>query len=301
MRQRWQQVQQLLQQAQVSFEIAWTEHAGHATVLAQQAASQGVRKVACVGGDGTTNEVVNGLMQVGDLADADQRPTLALIPVGTGTDFARSLHLPRHLAGAVEIAVHGVPGAVDVGHVTCQSASGPVNRYFVNVAGFGFDAEAADLLARQGKRSGRFSYARSVFQVLRRYVNKSLHIRLGTAQHEQQITGTFYMVIAANARYFGNGMLVAPHADLSDGLLDVILVGAMSPLAFLRQFPNIYRGTHLAHPAVQSIRAQWLEVQATDAATVLLEGEGEVFGQAPARITLLPKALNVIQPGPTQR
>ena len=298
-RQRWQQVEQILTQSQQHYDIAWTNAPAHATALAREAAQHGVHTVACVGGDGTVNEVVNGLMQVGDSAHAEQRPTLALIPIGTGTDFARSLGVTCQLPQAVQVALHGTSRSIDVGCVTCESKSGLLTRHFINVAGLGFDAEGAALLAARGKRAGKFAYFGMVFQLLRHYKNKRLQIQVGTPAGERQFSGTFNSVIAANARYFGSGMKIAPQADLSDGLLDVLLIGDMPPLNFIAQFLKIYRGTHLPHPQIQFMRAQWLTVQPQpqETGSVLLEAESEVFGHAPARISLQPRALNVMTAG----
>ncbi len=297
-RQHWQQVQHLLQQTQQSVEVIWTERPRHATDLARAAAQNNTQTVVCVGGDGTVNEVVNGLMQVGDPADANCRPTLAVIPVGTGADFAHSLGLTRDLAQSVQVALTGMIREIDIGNIACQTGPQGHAHFFANIAGFGFDAEAVAWLAQRGKRSGRLAYVLSVLQVLRRYTNKSLTLRIATPEQAEPQTmhGKFNIVAVANARYFGAGMLIAPQAKLNDGLLDVVLVGNLSPLNFLLQFPLIYRGTHLSHPQVRCIRARWLEVQSNDANPVLLEAEGELVGQTPAHVSIIPRALRIKVP-----
>lgn len=294
-RQRWSHIEALLRHHTDHIEIAWTQAPGHAIELARAAATRKVGTVVCVGGDGTVNDVVNGLMQVGSVDDAHSRPQLALIPQGTGTDFARSIGLHKQLPKAAQVAAGGQAQCIDIGHIRCAAHAGaPASRqYFINVAGLGFDAEGVQLLAKKGKRAGTIAYFTMVLELLRTYKNKTLRVQIHTPSKTHTLTGRFNSVIAGNARYFGGGMKVAPEADHSDGLLDVIVVGDMAPSAFMAQFPRIYRGTHLDHPKVQFYRAHTVEVQAHDGQEALIEAEGELFGAAPARISILPGALRV--------
>lgn len=294
-RQRWAHIEALLRQHTHQIEIAWTQAPGHAIELARAAATRKVGTVVCVGGDGTVNDVVNGLMQVGTLDDANSRPSLALIPQGTGTDFARSIGLHKQLSKAAQVAAGGQAKPIDIGHIQCAAYAGApaARQYFINVAGLGFDAEGVQLLARKGKRAGTIAYFTMVLELLRTYKNKALTVKIHTPNKSHTLTGMFNSVIVGNARYFGGGMKVAPEADPSDGLLDVIVVGDMSPRAFIAQFPRIYRGTHLNHPLVQFYRAHTIEVQAHDGHEALIEAEGELFGRAPTHISILPGALRV--------
>ena len=294
-RQRWAHVEALLRQHTEHYEVAWTQAPGHAIELARSAAQRKVGTVVCVGGDGTVNDVVNGLMQVGAANDAHSRPSLALIPQGTGTDFARSIGLHKQLPKAVQVAAHGPAKYIDIGHIRCApySSAPAARQFFINVAGLGFDAEGVQLLAKKGKRAGTIAYFTMVLALLRTYKNKALAIKIHTPDQTHALSGHFNSVIAGNARYFGGGMKVAPQADHSDGLFDVIVVGDITPMAFMAQFVQIYRGTHLQHPKVQFYRAHTIEVHAQDGQDALIEAEGELFGAAPAHISILPSALRV--------
>jgi len=294
-RQRWGHIEALLRQHTNQIEIAWTQAPGHAIELARAAAARRVGTVVCVGGDGTVNDVVNGLMQIGTPNDAHSRPQLALIPQGTGTDFARSIGLHKQLPKAVHVDAHGQAKCIDIGHIRCSAhANTPATRqFFINVAGLGFDAEGVQLLAKKGKRAGTIAYFTMVLELLRTYKNKALTVKVHAPNQMHTLTGNFNSVIAGNARYFGGGMKVAPNADHSDGLFDVIVVGDITPVAFMSQFVQIYRGTHLNHPKVQFYRAHAIEVHAQEGHDALIEAEGELFGAAPAHISILPAALRV--------
>jgi YegS/Rv2252/BmrU family lipid kinase len=296
---RWSGVEARLRSEGLTFEVKLTEAPGHATELAEQAAADGADAVICAGGDGTLNEIVNGLMR----ADAAKRPMLGVIPSGTGTDFARGLNLPKDLDGIAAMLRRGATRPIDVGLASFVRAGQPVSRHFINIAGLGFDGEVSDVVNREGKRGGSLAYFVNVFKVLARYENKRAQVTLIGDDGERAFEGEFNMIAVCNGRYFGGGMRVSPHADVRDGLFDVIVIEAMSRGEFALAFPRVYRGTHLSHPKVKTYRAREVKVQPSPQPSpkgrggterMFLESEGELFGEAPASFRLLPSALRVI-------
>ena len=290
---RWAQLEGVLRNAGVPFDATLTESPGHATELAKHAAQQGYTRVACMGGDGTLNETVNGLMSV---ASTETMPTLAHIPCGTGSDFARTLKLPHAPQAIAALLQHGTPQLVDVGLVSCQQAGQTVQRHFINIAGVGFDGDVSAQINNGSKRGGSLAYFVNVFKVLGRYTNKRVSVVLNTPDGEKHIDGLFNSIVIANGQYFGGGMWVAPQASWCDGLFDVVLIGDVSRAEFVATFPKIYRGTHLSHPKVASYRASEVRIQPHPGEQALLQAEGELFGAAPASVRVLPGALRVVMP-----
>lgn len=297
---RWSGIEAHLRTEGLKFGVQFTEAPGHATELAKQAAEAGVGTLVCAGGDGTLNEVVNGLMAV----DEPRRPALAIIPCGTGTDFARGLNLPRELDGVAAMLKAGRTQSIDVGAVSFARAGQALSRHFINIAGLGFDGEVSDVVNRQGKRGGSAAYFFTVFKVLAGYQNKRARVTLMEPEgSERVLDGEFNLIAVCNGRYFGGGMLVSPHSDPFDGLFHVIVIKAMGRGEFAMNFPKVYRGTHLSHPKVSEYRASEVRIDLPplpqgegrgEGTRMFLEAEGELFGEAPAHFRVLAGALRLV-------
>lgn len=292
---RWSGIEARLRSEGLDFDVRLTESPSHATDLAVEASRHGYGTVICAGGDGTLNEVVNGLMSV----DAASRPSLGVIPSGTGTDFARGMSLPCDLDGIVRMLKRGQMQPIDVGHVSFVRASHNESRYFINIAGLGFDGEVSDEVNRRGKRGGSMAYFLNVFRVLARFQNKHAQLIMTTPDGSERMAEAEYNMIAmCNGRYFGGGMLVSPNSDPHDGLFTVVVIEAMSRAEFAANFPKVYRGTHLSHPKVKSYLASAVRVEMLPSRDpgqrMFLEAEGELFGEAPATFEVVPGAIKLL-------
>jgi len=295
---RWPALDALLRQRHTGpLEIRFTERPGHAVELAASAADRAA--VLCVGGDGTLNEIVNGLMRI----DAGRRPPLAMIPSGTGSDFARALGIPQDPAAAVAALATSRPTPIDVGELACMDGRELRTRFFVNVAGLGFDADVAEEIARAGERGrkGRAVYFLSVFKTLGRMRSRPMRITLMSSspgEPPRTMDCRASLIAVCNGRFFGGGMHIAPHADPSDGAFDVVLLDSMGRLEFLANFLRVYRGTHLTHPKVRTARASELRIEqiGRDGRPMRLQAEGESFGEAPVSIRMAPAALQLLTP-----
>lgn len=264
-----------LSAAGLPVEFGWTEGPGHATGLAVAAARAGFGQVAAMGGDGTLHEVINGL------AETDPQPVLGVIPAGTGNDFARSLGIPLDPLQAAGVVTHGCERCIDLGRVN--------GRYFVNVGGVGFDAEVAAMVNRGPHRGGgAWPYVVSLFRVLATYRNAMVRIRL---DGEQSFKEKILLVAVGNARSYGGGMKVVPHALVDDGLLDVCIGGDLNPVQTLGLLPKVFAGTHLGHPMVRSLRARKIEVESEQSLSV--HADGETVGVTPAVFEVVPGRLRV--------
>ncbi|HUH17360.1 MAG TPA: diacylglycerol kinase family protein [Methylomirabilota bacterium] len=258
-----------------------TSRSGEAESLAARAGARGYRRVIVVGGDGTIQEVVNGLLA------APAPPSLGIVPLGSGNDLARSLGLPTDTGRAWRVAVGAAERRVDV---AVASGNGGTRR-FASAGGIGFDAQVAAAMAvRRGWQRGRAGYLLTTLGELRRFVNRRVRLSVdGTV-----ITRDVLFVAIANGAYYGGGMKIAPGASLDDGMLDLCVVGDVSRLTALRQIPGLYRGTHVRHPAVEMLSGRQIEVEGDEETRIHLDGEP--WGGLPMRIRVEPSALVVAAP-----
>lgn len=287
---RWPGLDARMRAEGAEYDVELTREPGHAEHLARAAVMAGAKTILVVGGDGTLNEVVNGMM-LDDAPINESATSLGILPVGTGSDFARSIGLPRDpLEAAIYLMKKAKPYALDVGRIECMLGGQPHTRYFVNIAGLGFDGEVADSVNRSGSRTGGgLFYQIMLFRNLLSYNNKNVTLSIDGKTQE----GRMNSVIVANTSYFGAGMFVAPHAKYDDGIFDVIVLGDLSKLEVLMNLPRLYRGTHLKHKKVSEHRAREVKVEAKE--RMFLQAEGELIGEAPATFSMLPQVLRVLR------
>jgi len=270
------------------WECVTTRYAGHATALARAAATtRRYDRVVVLGGDGTVSEVASGL--------ADSETPLCIIPVGTGNDIARNLAIPRHPIAAARLAASGSPRAIDLGRVETFATSRSVT-YFVNVAGLGFDAEAAWRVKRLPRLvGGTLPYLVGTLQTLWQYAAPRVRVSLDA----QVIVLPLFMAAIGNCAAYAGGMRIVPTARPDDGIFDVCLVHALPRLEVLRMIPRLYSGGHVSHPAVRLIRCRTLAAEVLSASDrgpdrVFCHADGERVGPLPARFTIRPDALRCV-------
>jgi YegS/Rv2252/BmrU family lipid kinase len=238
--------------------------------------------VVAVGGDGTLNEVVNGLLQ------REQRPVLATIPLGTGMDFGRTHGIPHGFEDAVRVAAGDGTATIDVGRV--EHARGV--RYFANVGSVGMSAAVAQRANGMSKAlGGRATFFYALTRVFFEWRNSPVRVELDGGVTRD---GRMHDVIVANGRWHGGAMHLAPEADANDGLFDVVLVGDIDKRDFVTTAPKLYRGTYLAHPKVELLRSRTVAVDAPE--RLPIELDGEQVGTTPARFEVVPDALRIRVP-----
>ena len=271
-------------------EAHFTRGAGDATTIARELACATTHTLVCVGGDGTLNEIVNGLLD--DSGPISSTTRLAVIPCGTGKDFARSLGI-RNLELALRALDLGFVAEVDVARITCvDSRSGvAMTRYFVNVADAGVGAETAARVNASSKvLGGLVSYLSGAVRTIASFDFRDATIEVDGVEI---FSGKAGMVVFANGRYFAGGMAIAPDASICDGLLDVFVLEDVGKRALLTSLlPRVYRGKHVGQPGVLHQRGARATVHSRE--PLLLEMDGEQVGQAPLSVELLPRALRVI-------
>jgi len=280
----WPKIKDLFSGHGLRFEHDITEAPGHAVELAKTAAEKGYGMVVSVGGDGTINEIVNGLHQSGGIDDA----VLGIVSTGTGSEYARTIGVPRRYEEACRCFVEPKKLTVDIGSVEYANNGHRKERLFVNFAGMGVDAEIVRRTTQQFKSLGSMpSYLMGLLTTLVTYRNRDITLVIDGEEVRERVC----TVIMNNGRYGGGGMFTAPNADISDGMFDVLIVDDISKPDLLWSLPRLYRGTHLTHPRVTMKRAREVEVRSEK--PMHLQADGELLGRVPARFRILPSALTI--------
>lgn len=278
-----------------TFELRETQACGDAERLAIDLAATGFDLIVAAGGDGTASEAADGLLQAA--TEGAGHAELAVIPCGTGKDFARGLGLPRDPDMLIK-HIAATPGRkIDAGSISYIDDHGALaSRHFINIASLGLSG-ATDRAVNADKRKGRVAakalfywhavaeFARYRFQEVRITVDDSDPFEAGTA-----------LVAVANGKFFGGGMMVAPDAVLDDGLFEIVIVREAGKLGLIRDMRLLYEGRHGGHPAITMLRGRKVVVEPlgdTDANAALVDIDGESPGRIPATFEILPGALTL--------
>ena len=264
-----------------TMDIVMTIAEGDAARAAAAAVRDGYDHLFVAGGDGTLNEAVNG---VGATPGGFETVTFAVIPLGTGNDFATSLGIPSDVEGALAAIIGGQTLAVDVGRLN--------ERYFLNVSAGGFIAEVSDAVDPTLKTlAGRLAYLIGGAQVL--FSHEPVDARVRTSRgRDTHATLTIFAV--CNSRLIGGGRLIAPEASIDDGLFDVCLIEEMPTVEFLGLLTRIANGDHVGDDRVTYFRTP--DVDLTFARPTKVNTDGEVLEATSCRYELLPAALRIIAP-----
>jgi len=269
-----------------------TTRAGEATTLTRDALKKGIERVVAVGGDGTFNEVVNGCF---DERGQTINPTasIGLLPSGTGADFCKSVGLSG-VDDLVRALTTEQTRRLDVVRCEFQGLNGSSTaRMFINVSSFGLGGDASALVNSWRERiprwiGGNARFAAAAIAALGRYKNRE--VTLVVDGNEIKVSSNF--IVIANARFAGGGMMLAPHAELDDGLMDLILTDGAGRLDIVKELPRIQRGAHLQNPHVRELRAR--EVSLESDPPMAIDLDGEMVGFTPAVLKIVPAAVRFL-------
>jgi diacylglycerol kinase (ATP) len=285
-RSRWPAIRDELVRAGLTIDVAETTGPGVATRLARHAANDGWPLVVAVGGDGTVNEVINGLVS----PSGQPLATLAVIATGRGRDVCRNLEITTDTALAARGLIDATEVVADLNRAEWQGGD---HRYFVNAGGVGFDAEVA-ARSRTGWGSGTLPYLLAILTTLSRYAPKAAMIELdGVVVSRDAVAG----VVIGNGEYYGGGMRIAPGASPTDGRLNLVILGDIGRVELIRWLPTLYSGRHLENPKVKSYTGA--RVTITAPAGLPMHVDGEPVSPAPVRISVCPGALRLRRVGAT--
>ena len=277
-------------------EIVFTSAPLEAVELAEK--SDGFDIVAFIGGDGTLNEVVNGVMKI----PKERRPLVGIIPVGTGNDFIKTMGIPRDVDSAMEIISNAKSKDLDVAICQYTDFKGEsISRYYINITEFGMGGEVAQLVNKYGKIfRGTIPFLIFAFVCNFTYKNKLVRIKTDSDEENfRDFSAEVRVVAVANGRFYGGGMEIAPFAEPDDGLLDVVVVKDMGAFETLKNIPLLYQGEKGLEKAKKTgkvlyFRAKKVEVEDSDG--LLIEMEGEVPGHSPTKFEIIPKEIKFIVP-----
>lgn len=254
-----------------AIETAGLEHARDEAAAATAAGET----VVAVGGDGLVGQLAGALRGAGS--------ALGIVPAGRGNDFARVLGIPTEPGAAARLCVEGEERLLDVAEVD--------GAPFIGIASVGFDSDANRIANEARLVRGNLVYLYAALRALAGWRHATFEVTVDGERH--QVTG--YSVAVANSKAYGGGMLLVPHAELDDGLLDVLMVGEGSKLKFLRDLPRVFKGTHVNDPAVRFLKGERVEVRADRPFVVY--ADGDPIGELPVTVRVAERCLRVIVPG----
>ncbi len=267
----------------------FSERAGQLGELAREAALGGATLLVVVGGDGSVNEVVNGLVGL------PTQPEIALVPRGTGWDFSRTFGIPRKIEDAARVALEGDVRVIDAGKVAYRAWDGSDGScYFANVASAGIGGAVAQRANETTKvLGGKASYLLATLAVFARWKPSDVRLTVDAETRE----GRMLEVLVANAKYLGGGMKMFPDSEPDDGILDVLTLGDITKADLVRTMPKLYRGTHLPHPKAELLHGKSVTIE-TDA-PMPIQLDGEQPGTTPISFEIVPNALRLRVPAAT--
>ena len=287
-RREWPGIRKQMQRIGLSFDYEYSEGVGHAIDLAKIAVNDGYRYLVAVGGDGTINEVANGILR----STASTETILGIVSGGTECSFARSLGIPQNYSTACSLLTGHRRLLIDVGVVEYTSEGQYLQRFFVNEADVGFGAaviEATKDIPRYYIPT--INHLHRVFRGIRSlYYYRNKHVTLHIENKSDSICTS--VVVMANGCYLGGGMYVAPQARFDDGLLDMVIVGDTGRFELLKIWPTLYKGKHISHPKIRFQKVTSGSIRASE--RVLVEADGELIGECPVSFKILPSALTVV-------
>jgi len=284
-------VETKLRAALGSIEIEQTRAPRDAERIAREAVRAGVERIIVAGGDGTMSEVVTGLLSAG----LGRYAQIAPLALGTGGDLLRSFGASRHVEATIERIAAGKTRCIDAGRVSFHDLEGRGRTaYFLNVASLGVSGLVTKLVNETPRRmGGRLSFLLATLRALARYRATPIALEI---DGKPFFEGPLTLATAANGRFFGGGMQVAPEARPDDGLFDVVVVSGLSKPELLLRLPRLYRGSHLGIPGVSFARCRRLAAAplAGCEGSVFTEVDGEPLGVLPASYEVLPGEITLL-------
>ncbi|MBI1192103.1 MAG: YegS/Rv2252/BmrU family lipid kinase [Bacteroidetes bacterium] len=282
-------VERAMRQAGIFGGVSVSQGPGDLARIAAEAIGLGHRRLALLGGDGTANEVLNGVFSQEEIPATDI--TLGMLSVGTGNDWMRTIGMPKAPEEGIKALARGNSCLHDVGQVWYGAPEQKL-RYFLNITGAGFDGEVTRRVQGwKGFLAGRkLSYWVTILRTLFDYQHTQVVVQLEGQEHRF----TALSLAVGICRYNGGGMMQLPEAAYDDGLLDVTVVGKMSTLEMVYRLPMMLDGSFTRLASVHTFRAAELHLDSEPG--IWLEADGEVLGRTPARVTCLRQAIRVVVP-----
>jgi len=287
----WPEISALLTEAGFEFIHEFTAHRDHAVTIAENYIRAGFRKIIVVGGDGTMNEVINGIFHQEKITTTGVM--VGMIMVGTGNDWGRMYNLKENYKKAVKILKKQRLFIQDVGMVRYYDGPKEISRYFVNIAGLGYDALVTSMtnITKEKGGGGTMAYLLNLVKGLFRYHHAYLNVEV---DGENIYKGRVFSMSVGICKYNGGGMMQLPFAVPDDGELDITIFKDVNKLTVLRHIKKLYAGTFTSLPFVQTHRGKTVSIISSTHDQSQLETDGESLGHTPFTFQIIPKSAKVI-------
>jgi YegS/Rv2252/BmrU family lipid kinase len=288
--QEWTEIADRLEARGISYSVSFTKYRFHAREIATEALKEGFRQIIVVGGDGALHEVLSGIMTQSKVPS--NQVTLAIIPVGSGNDWARLHEIPKGYDDVTDVIARGKSVVQDVAKVDSVMDGAPFTSYMVNIGGLGFDAQVChnfDLEKKEGKATSDALYLKCLLKGFMGYDSRFFRIITdGNLFYE----GDVFSVAMGIGKYSGGGMIQTPNALFDDGLIDLTVIKNIPKSKILRKIPTLFTGKIYDVKEVIHTKARVIEVSAEPESFV--EVDGEAVGLSPIRVEVIPAAIRVI-------
>jgi YegS/Rv2252/BmrU family lipid kinase len=286
----WPVISNQMYRSGLAFTCVFTEKKFHAVELTVKAINDGFRKIVAIGGDGTVNEIVNGIFIQKKAPATDI--SLAVIAVGTGNDWVRMFGIPKTYQESIRAIVLEQTILQDVGLISFYETKVKHQRYMANVAGMGFDAMVNRIFNRMKEegRNGKWLYLISVAKTLLGYKSKKFNIKIDgkTILHNVDV----FSANVGIGKYNGGGMLQLPNAEIDDGLFDITVIKKMNKLKIIRHFKKLFNGKIYKLSNVLPLQGKRIEIISNPESPV--EIDGEALGYCPFVFELIPQSISVV-------
>lgn len=268
-------IESICKESEIDYDIKYTTRPYEATKIAESGVENGYERIIAVGGDGTLNEVVNGI--------AESKVALGVIPAGSGNDFIKSINSSKNIDGIIRDSILGEVRQIDL--AKCN------DRYFINVGSIGFDAEVA-AKAKTTKKllTGLLAYLTAAISTLFTFEGMNVKVEIDGKLIEKKVL----LVAVANAKYYGGGVLPAPKADIEDGFLDICFVEHVPKLRILYLLPKYIKGQHEDIKEVSFFKSKNVKFKSSN--RISINVDGEIFEDNQVEFKIIPKSINVIFP-----
>lgn len=275
--------------ANIQHEIFFTDRVGAAEPLTAYAALNGFSHVVVCGGDGSLNEAVNGLIKLQDNS-LDALPCLGILPFGTGNDFIKTSGSPHDFLGLRQCLNEGKNKSIDIAYASLHDDNGGlIERYFINIAEVGIGGTIAFKMSGASKVFGAtLTFQYHILTTLLTYGKSELTINAAGNTYSKPMMN----LVIANGRFFAGGLCVSPDSDIEDGKLDIVQIGNVSTLDYVKNLPQLKKEQRINHPEVSYYSVK--EISVTADCPMPVDMDGEFAGLTPLKIKLLPKALKFI-------
>ena len=283
----WKDLSPLLDEGGIVYEKEVTQYRMHAAELAEKAIKNGEKNILIIGGDGTASETANGVIQSGKASEI----TIAMISVGTGNDWVRTTGKYSSLAMVPTRLLKKETFMHDAGKITYDKNGEKKDRWFINIAGLGFDGMVAKKVSEKG---GMFAGTKiQYWAALLRSLLFYHHVKVTVTVDGNSSSYDTLSIACGICKYNGGGMKQLPDAAYDDGLLDMTLIGEMSKMKMVISLPKLSDGSFTKMKEVKTFRGKNIRIES--AQPIFAEADGEYLGETPVAITVVPSALRILK------